>query len=445
MSQYRGRRPHSFYAGHAIKVLERAIMTREISTTLPPITDADNWQLRFFSIFIGQSLSLIGSALTQFVLLWWITDTTGSPTALALAGIAALLPQALLSPIGGTIADRWSRRALLILSDAITAGCMLVLIFLFATGAVELWHIYTLMFIRSSMQAFQQPAAAASTAMLVPEAWIPRVAGMNQTVFGIMTIAGAPLGAVALAFLPFQGALSIDVVTALVGLIPLFIFKIPQNLPHQSQVMGIMTELGAGVEYVTRRRGLLILYGVIGRVVLTIMPTFTLTPLLVKNDFNGGVNEVALMEGLSGIGIILGGILISVWTGFKRRVVSVLVFYGLSCITVAFTGLTPANMILLAAFWWFVSGATFAMGNAPFTALLQLTVPNDMQGRVLALLNTVVGLAGPIGLLVVGPLGEAIGVRGVFIVGGVLSTLVCIAALFSPSLLRVEEAHATSN
>lgn len=412
---------------------------------LPPITNADNWQPRFFSIFVGQSFSLIGSALTQFVLLWWITDVTGSPTALALAGIAGLLPQALFSPLGGTLADRWSRRAILILADTITAACMVVLILLFAANTIELWHIYTLMFIRSSMQAFQQPAAAASTAMLVPEEWIPRVAGMNQTVFGIVTIAGAPLGALALAFLPFEGALAIDVATALLGLVPLFIFRIPQTLTHPSELTGILTELRDGVDYVTTRRGLLMLFAATGLVVLTIMPTFTLTPLLVKNDFNGGVNEVALMEGLSGIGIIIGGILIAIWPGFSRRVVTVLVFYALSCITVAITALTPADMILLAAFWWFVSGATFAMGNAPFTALLQLTVPNQMQGRVLSLLNTVVGFAGPVGLLLVAPLGEAVGVRGVFIIGGVLSTLVCVAALFSPSLLRVEEEPAYVN
>lgn len=412
---------------------------------LPPITNADNWQPRFFSIFVGQSFSLIGSALTQFVLLWWITDVTGSPTALALAGIAGLLPQALFSPLGGTLADRWSRRAILILADTITAACMVVLILLFAANTIELWHIYTLMFIRSSMQAFQQPAAAASTAMLVPEEWIPRVAGMNQTVFGIVTIAGAPLGALALAFLPFEGALAIDVATALLGLVPLFIFRIPQTLAQPSELTGILTELRDGVDYVTTRRGLLMLFAATGLVVLTIMPTFTLTPLLVKNDFNGGVNEVALMEGLSGIGIIIGGILIAIWPGFSRRVVTVLVFYALSCITVAITALMPADMILLAAFWWFVSGATFAMGNAPFTALLQLTVPNQMQGRVLSLLNTVVGFAGPVGLLLVAPLGEVVGVRGVFIIGGVLSTLVCVAALFSPSLLRVEEEPAYVN
>ena len=106
-----------------------------------------NWRLRFWTIFFGQTLSLVGSALTQFVLLWWITDTAGSVSALATAGLAALLPQALLSPLGGTFADRYSRRVLMIAADAISALCMLVLIALFLTGRIELWHVYSMMFV----------------------------------------------------------------------------------------------------------------------------------------------------------------------------------------------------------------------------------------------------------------------------------------------------------
>ena len=138
------------------------------SRNTPSIKETDRWRVRFWSIWTGQALSLVGSALTQFVLLWWITDTTGSVAALSLAGTMALLPQALLGPLGGTLADRLSRRTLILVADSVTALCMVVLIALFATDSVQLWHVYTLMFVRSSMQAFQSPAASASTAMLVP-------------------------------------------------------------------------------------------------------------------------------------------------------------------------------------------------------------------------------------------------------------------------------------
>ncbi|MFV9506885.1 MAG: MFS transporter [Oscillochloridaceae bacterium umkhey_bin13] len=411
----------------------------------PPPVAAQNltppgpWRLRFWSIWTGQALSLMGSALTQFVLIWWITLEVGTPAALALAGIAALLPQALLGPLGGIMADRLSRRLMMIVTDTISAVCMLVLVFLFQQDQIQLWQIYLMMAIRSSMQAFQAPAAAASTAMLVPQSWLERVAGLNQMLQGAMTIAAAPLGALLLAFVPFEGALLVDVFTALLGLIPLLIFAVPQPAPTAGQGTSLWQDFVGGVQVVTHSPGLRILYLLVGLVVLTIMPTFTLTPLLVREHFGGGVNEVALMEGLAGIGIIAGGALIAIVPIFRRRIITVLVSFAISCGTVALTALAPPNMFWLAVVWWTLSGVTFSTGNAPLLAILQIQVPNALQGRVLALLNTVMGLAAPLGLGLAALLGTVMDVRGIFILGGVASTLLCLAGFASPSLLRVED------
>jgi MFS transporter, DHA3 family, macrolide efflux protein len=403
------------------------------------VDSSTRWQPRFWSIWTGQALSLIGSSLTQFVLLWWITSTTGSASALAVAGMMALLPQALLGPLGGVIADRLPRRTIMIVADSITALCMVVLILLFSSGAIQLWHVYLLMFIRSSMQAFQSPAASSSTANLVPQAWLPRVAGLNQSLQGIMTIAAAPLGALALAFLPLQGALMIDVVTAVLGIMPLLFYKVPQPQETQNKTSSVWADFREGVTYVSKNRGLVGLFALLGLVVLTIMPTFTLTPLLVKQHFLGGVNEVALMEGISGVGMIAGGILISVFPP-NRPIVVLLLMFAVSCATVALTALAPGNALWLAVIWWTLSGISFSIGNAPMMSVLQTVVPNHMQGRTLSLMNTVMGLAGPVGLAIAGPLGDAIGVRGVFIGGGLLSATVCLLGLLAPALHSLERA-----
>ncbi len=397
------------------------------------------WRLRFWSIWVGQALSLVGSALTQFVLIWWITLNTGSTSALAVAGVMALLPQALLGPLGGTLADRFSRRAIMITTDTISAVCMLVLVWLFHTGQIQLWHLYTMMFIRSSMQAFQAPAAAASTAMLVPPDWLSRVAGLNQILQGVMAIAAAPLGALLLAFMPFQGALLVDVATALLGIVPLLCFAIPQPQRNDMHRSGMWADFVSGARVVLHNRGLLLLYGLVMLVVLTIMPTFTLTPLLVKEHFGGGVNEVALMEGLAGIGVIAGGVLIALVPIFKRKIVTVLVSFAISCAAVAFTAMTPGSMLWLATIWWSLSGVAFSTGNAPLMALLQTQVPNQLQGRVLSLLTTVMGLAAPLGLGLAALLGEVIGVRGIFVAGGLASALICVLGFAVPSLLNIEE------
>lgn len=397
------------------------------------------WRVRFWTIWLGQALSLIGSALTQFVLIWWITLNTGSASALATAGVMALLPQALLGPFGGILADRYSRRAIMIMADTISAVCMLVLVWLFQSNQIELWHLYVMMFIRSSMQAFQAPAAAASTAMLVPGDWLNRVAGLNQVLQGVMTIAAAPLGAVLLAFLPFQGALLVDVATALLGIVPLLVYAIPQPRRSDTHQLGWWSDFTGGARVVLHNRGLFLLYGLVMLVVVTIMPTFTLTPLLVKEHFGGGVNEVAFMEGLAGIGIIAGGVLIALVPLFKRRIVTVLVSFAISCATVAFTALTPGSMLWLAAAWWALSGVTFSTGNAPMMALIQAQVPNQLQGRVISLLSTVMGLAAPLGLGLAALLGELIGARGIFIAGGFASAAICLLGFAAPSLLRIEE------
>jgi DHA3 family macrolide efflux protein-like MFS transporter len=401
---------------------------------------ASPWRLRFWSIWLGQALSLVGSALTQFVLIWWITITTESASALALAGVMALLPQALLGPLGGTFADRYSRRALMIAADTISAACMLILVWLFQSGQIELWHLYTMMFIRSSMQAFQLPAAEASTAMLVPASWLERVAGMNQVLQGVMAIAAAPLGALLLAFLPFQGALMVDVATALLGIVPLLIYAVPQTQRSDTHESGLWSDFVGGAQVVLRNRGLLLLYGLVALVVLTIMPTFSLTPLLIKGHFAGGVSEVAFMEGLGGIGMIAGGVLVTVVPLFRRKIVTILISFAVSCAAVAMTALAPGDMLWLAAFWWALSGVSYSTGNAPLMALIQTQVPNQLQGRVIALLNTLMGLAAPIGLALAGPLGELIGVRGIFIAGGFASAAICLLGFAAPSLMRIEQA-----
>jgi len=399
----------------------------------PGPAPGQGWEWRFWTIFCGQAASLIGSALTQFVLIWWITDTTGSVSALALAGLVALLPQALLAPLGGTLADRYSRRLIMITADLVSALAMVVLIALFLSGRIELWHIYSLMFLRSAMQAFQQPAAAASTAMLVPEHFLPRAAGLNQVLMGVMTIAAAPLGALAISVMPIGYALSIDVVTAILGIVPLLIYTIPQRrIPKESR-QSLWTEFREGVSLVRGDAVLWRVFVLMTVVVMVLMPSFTLVPLLVKEHFGGGAPQVALIEGLGGAGMILGGMIVTALAP-KRLMLWVLWGFAASCFTFALAALVPGGLFWLAVCFWVISSVTFILGNAPLTVLIQTRVPNHLQGRALSLMATMMGLAAPVGLAVATPLGEVIGIRWLFVAMGVVSGLVALSGFLSPVL-----------
>lgn len=412
--------------------------TASAAATVPAHPSDERWQPRYWSIFIGQGFSLVGSSLTQFVLLWWITDTTGSVAALATAGLAALLPHALLGPIGGTVADRYSRRALMIGADLVSALCMVVLIVLFLTDSIELWHAYVMMAVRSAMQAFQMPAATASTAMLVPERFIPRAAGLNQTLTGLILIGAAPLGALAISVMPIGWALSIDVFTAILGIVPLLIFRIPQD--RRPNKLGFRRELAEGVQLVWRHPGLRRLYIVMAGITMVTMPTFTLIPLLVKEHFGGGAPEVAFVEAAAGIGMLLGGLVVTA-VAPRRKILWCLGGFTFAHITIALLGLVPGDMLWLAAIWWTAGSILYVVGHAPLTALLQTQVANRLQGRVLSLLTTLEAMAAPIGLALVSPLGELIGIRWLFVVMGVLGTLIALSGLFSPTIRNIERSR----
>lgn len=387
----------------------------------------------------GQTLSLIGSALTQFVLLWWITQTTGSVSALATAGTAALLPQALLGPLGGVLADRYDRRLLMIVADGISALCMVALIVLFLTDRIALWHVYAMMAARSAMQAFHAPAAAASVVMLVPDDYLVRASALNQSMQSLTLVIAPPLGALAISTMPMGWALGIDVVTALLGIAPLLVFTIPQAFARGAHKTTFWSDFREGVDVVWHTPGLRPLYAVLGAVVLAVLPTFTLVPLLVQEHFHGGAAQVALLEGLSGIGMVLGSLVVAALTP-RRKVPWILGGFVVSCFAMALTALAPTNLFGVAVAWWVISGIAFVVGNVPLTALLQSTVPNALQGRVLSLLNTLTGLAAPVGLAIVMPLGQAVGVRGIFVVAGVLGAAISAAGFLSRSLRGMDRA-----
>ncbi len=408
---------------------------REIAPPLevPRHDPGPNWRVRFWAIFVGQALSLCGSALTQFVVLWWITDTTGSVNALAIAGMAALLPQALLSPLGGVFADRYSRRLLIIVADMVSALCMMLLIALFLTERIELWHAWVMLGVRSAMQAFQTPAAAASTYMLVPENYLLRAAGLNQSLQSLTVVAAAPLGALAISIMPIGWALAIDVFTALCGIVPLVCFCIPQVIPRGKMKQGLHREFVEGLQAIRHTPGLSQLFVLLTVSVLVVMPAFTLLPMLVKQHFGGGAAQVALMEGLSGIGMVVGGVAVAAIAP-RRPIVWILLGFACSCLAIALTALAPANLFGVAVAWWVISGICFVFGNAPLTAVLQTIVPNHLQGRVLSILNALMSLAAPVGLLLMTPLGESFGIRSVFIVAGGLGALVSMAGFLSRAL-----------
>ncbi|MFV3409876.1 MFS transporter [Bdellovibrio bacteriovorus] len=396
------------------------------------------WGIPFWTFFAGQALSQVGSAVTQFIIMWWLTVETASVTVLSTAGLFALLPQALLSPLGGVFADRYSRKFILIFTDTISALCVVLLMVTLSYGKPELWVVYLMLFVRSSMQAFQGPASQASVENLVPTSFISTAAGLNQSILGLVSIASAPIGAVVLGMFPIHHSLWVDVITALMSVISLLFITIPQPKRLDQGDSHLWRDFKEGFMAVYSVIAYRRLFSVLAAVTVLVMPCFTLFTLLVTQHFNGGEKMAGTFGALSGLGMLLGGLAVA-FAKPEKKVKTLLVAWIISCLTITATAAPSSNMVWVALGAWFVSGFAFTFGNAPLTALLQLKIPNQFQGRVFSLLNVLMGLSAPIGLALVAPIGEVIGIRFIMIILSLLAAAACMAGFASSSLKSLDQ------
>jgi DHA3 family macrolide efflux protein-like MFS transporter len=405
----------------------------------------ERWAAKFFTIWTGQVFSLIGSALVQFALVWYLTRQTGSATILATSTLVALLPQIFLGPFVGALIDRWNRRLIMILADTAIAAATGLLIFLFAAGIVQVWHIYVILFLRSLGGAFHSPSMTASTSLMVPHKHLTRIAGLNQLLQGFMSIFAPPLGALLISFMPTQNVLMIDIATAAMAVLPLLFIPIPQP-PRQLalekgsvQKTSYWHDLRDGFRYVVKWPGLFYLILLAMLLNFLLSPASSLLPLLVLKEFHGGATQLAAVESAFGVGIIVGGLVLSTWGGFKRRIMtSFLGIVGLG-IGVILTGLAPANMFWLLLAANFLVGGMQVLANGPIGAIFQATIEPDYQGRVLSLTSAGAMAMMPLSLLIAGPLSDWLGVRVWFIFGGAVCILVMLVSLFNKAIMNIEQ------
>ena len=404
--------------------------------------ESAKWAARFFTIWGGQALSLFGSALVQFALIWWLTQNSGSATVLAIATLVGMLPQIVIGPFAGALVDRWNRRVIMIAADATIAVFSLLLAYLFATGAVQIWHIYVIMAVRALGGAFHYPAMAASTPLMVPNEQLTRINGLNQALQGVNSLVAPPVGALLLSILPTQGILLIDVGTALLAILPLLFLSIPQPQRHEEELAeakpSLFSDVRNGLAYIRTIPGFIAIISMALFLNFLLVPTTALVPLLVTKHFGKGALELGLLESAMGVGIITGGILLSIWGGFKKKIVTSLTgIIGLG-IGVMLVGLAPADLFFLAIIGNIILGFTLPIANGPIGALMQTIVRPDMQGRVMSLVNSGATAISPLGLLIAGPFSDWLGIRVWFWAGGILCVLIAVAAFFRPMIMNVE-------
>lgn len=398
--------------------------------------------LAFATIWGGQVVSRLGSTVARFALVWWLTERTGSATVLATASLAAIVPQIFVGPFAGAYVDRWDRRVVMVVADGLIALVSLLLAYLFWTDSLQLWHVYVVTLVGAFGSTFHTPAMSTATTLMVPKRHLARVAGLNQALTGIASIAGPPLGALLLEILPLHYVMLVDVGTALIAMVPLCLVRIPQpprHLGKDQPVPSIWGDVCEGLVYVRQRKGLL------GIMMMSMLcnfvanPVYALLPLLIKQHFAGGAGHLSWMQAMQGFGLIVGGLLLSTWGGLKHHIHTSLAGLILQGVTLFIVGLTPRALFWLAALSWGVGACMNVFYNGAEAAILQSTVPVTLQGRVLAVMQSSVWIALPLSLLIAGPVADRVGPRVWYIFAGATSAFVGTVALFIPAIANVEQ------
>ena len=404
-----------------------------------------NWKPYFFTIWGGQQFSLIGSALVDFALVWYMTETTGSAVILTTATLVGMLPKIFFSPFLGALVDRWKRRYIMVFADGLIALATVGLAVLFWLDLVQIWHIYILLFIRTISGVMHYTAMQSSTSLMVPEKHLTRVAGLNQTLNGIINIAGAPLGAFCMMILPIHSILAIDVLTAAFAISPLLFISIPEPAKTQENeafvfnFSTIAEDLKIGLRFVRSWPGMISLFAVGGIVNIFLQPAFALIPLLVSRYYQGGAVQYGMVGPAFGFGVIAGGLLLSTWGGFKNRIVTIFTGGSLMGLSILLCALAPADMFWLALASFFVTGLAVTFTDGPMTAFYQANIPPELQGRVLSFSVTVSRIAAPLGLIAAGPLADFLDIRYWYWGGGLAVILICLAGVLNRNLMNLEK------
>jgi amino acid adenylation domain-containing protein len=355
----------------------------------------------FALVTLGQLVSLVGSRALAFALGIWVYLQTGSATQFSLILVTALLPGLLALPFAGAAADRWDRRLLMIageLANAAGAGLCLVT---FATGSLQLWHIYVAASLASIGASFQQPAYLAAVAQLVPKQYLARTNGILQTVVALSQVAGPLLGGALIVLAGPGGAMLVALVTVLVALLTLSVVRFP-DLLFRTREETIWREIGGGLRYIARRGPLVAMivfflgYNLLLGFALALIPPMVLA--------FGSPATLSLATMIGAVGGVAGGVAMALWGGFARRATGMVGFVALTGVGMAVAAAWPAPalpMLGIAAIM-----ASVALINGHWQTMIQVKVGMELQGRILATNRMIANLTEPLGYVGAGWLAD---------------------------------------
>jgi DHA3 family macrolide efflux protein-like MFS transporter len=379
-----------------------------------------NWKMNTALFLGGQNISLFGSALVQYAITWYITLKTGSGMMLTAFVVIGFLPMFFISPFAGVWADRFNRKYLINVADAVIAIMTLIVAICFIAGYEKLWLLLICAGIRSVGQGVQMPAVNAFIPMLVPQKHYTRINGINSTIQSFGNIFSPMLAGVILSFMSITAVFFIDIISAFIGISIVFFFvRVPkQEINEEHSGIDYFRDIRDGAHYIRNQSWLMGLIIESTIFFLFIAPLAFLTNLKVVRDYGNEVWRLTAHALAFSIGMVSGGVLMSVWGGFRNRSYSMGVgniLVGLGTIAI---GCVPQFLgyIILMGF----IGLVFPMFNVAEMSVIQEKVDKAYMGRVFSVFGMLSSVLSPVSMLIFGPLSDMVNLNILIVLSGVI-------------------------
>ena len=350
----------------------------------------------------GQLLSLFGTHLVTFSFAVWVFTLTGSVVQMALLSVFAILPTVLISPLAGVIADRAPKKKTLILVDSALAVVSVVVFILASQDLLQPWHLYISAIFGGMASGLQRPLFESITPLMVPEEKLVQVNGVVQTVAGVSQLLSPALAGGLVLAIGLSNVLLIDLLTFVVAVSTLAFVAIPRLDNPRHEHDNWWQDLREGFRYVFDRSGLraLFLFVTARNFAFAVCEILALPLLLTLTT----ADKAGLVLSLSGIGIVIGGALMAVTGGTRRKIDSVFLAQLLTAFAMILAGVTT-NLWLL-GFAVALAFVAFPVEESTSTTIMQTRVPNELLGRVSAVRQMMTLASVPLAMLISAPLAE---------------------------------------
>ena len=377
------------------------------------------WKRQAMLFLISQCITLFGSTLVQMAIVWYVTIQTSSGVWVAAFTVCSYLPQFLISFVAGVWADRHSRKKLIIGADSLIALVTFLMVLAIphiTDKTVVLGGLLVMSVIRSFGAGIQTPAVNAVIPQLVPEDQIMRFNGINATMQSVVQFAAPAAAGVLLTINTLSSTLIIDTATAIVGIGLLSAVIIPKQA-IQNKETSVFIDMKIGIKYTLSDKLIGKVLTVYGLFIFLCVPAGFLSQLFVSRVYGETYWYLTAVELAGFIGMVAGGILMSIWGGFKSRVTTMSV--GLIAFGSLAIGMGLSKQFALYLTLMIIYGVAITMVQTATTTLIQEKAEMSMQGRVFGLLGAMYSGFLPVGMAIFGPMADEISLQWIMIGSGI--------------------------